>query len=91
MATTLTLVQLQAMSDALLQAIGNAVLTVRYPDGRSVEFRSMKDLLAAKAAIDDEILTYGGGSASKSTLGQTRRGDGPVGPGFPGSDWGFPS
>jgi hypothetical protein len=89
MGSSITLPQLQAMSDALLQAIGNAVLSVRYPDGRTVTFRTMKDLLDAKSAIDDAIRTYGGASASKSTLGQTRRGDGPTGPGFPGPQWGW--
>ena len=86
----LTLAQLQAQLAAINTAIGNAVLELRYPDGRVIIYRSMSDLLKAKADIEDEILTYGGQRASKSTLGQTKRGDGPMGPGFPGPPgWGY--
>jgi hypothetical protein len=82
----LSLAQLQANLDAINTAIGSAVLSVRFPDGRQVTYRTMQELRLAKADIEDGIRTYGGSNASKSTLGQTRRGDGPCGPGFPG--WG---
>jgi hypothetical protein len=83
----LTLPQLQANLDTINEAIGNSVMRVRYPDGREVTYRAMHELLAAKDDIEDQIRTFGNTSASKSTLGQTRRGDGPPGPGFPGCPW----
>ena len=82
----LSLAQLQAQLDALNIEIGGAVSSVRFPDGREIRKRPMQELLLAKADLEDRIRTYGGSNASKSTLGQTRRGDGPCGPGFPG--WG---
>jgi hypothetical protein len=86
----LTLAQLQANLDAIGQAIGSATRSVRFPDGREVTYRSMDELRKAKADIEDEIRTYGGAAASKSTLAQHRRGDGPSGPGFPGPPgWGY--
>jgi hypothetical protein len=82
--------QLQANLAAINAAIGDPTLSVRYPDGRSVTFRSAADLLKAKADIEDEIRCVGGAHASKSTLAQHRRGDGPYGPGFPGPPgWGW--
>ena len=79
-----TLQQLQADLDAIQAAIGDKVMRVRFPNGSDVTFRSMSELLVAKADIEDAIRTSGGKSASKSTLAQHRRGDGPGGPGFPG-------
>ena len=45
----LTIQQLQANLDAITQAIGGPTLKVRFPDGREVTYRSMDELLKAKA------------------------------------------
>jgi hypothetical protein len=79
-----TLSDLQGYLTAINRALGDPTLTVRYPDGRSVTFRTTDELIKAKATLEDQIRNFGGGHASKSTLAQHRRGDGPFGPGFPG-------
>jgi len=85
-----SLSDLQGYLAAINKAVGDPALSVRYPDGRAVTFRSMDELLKAKASVEDQIRNYGTGHASKSTLAQHRRGDGPFGPGFPGPPgWGY--
>ena len=83
----LTLQQLQSMLDAINTELGNVVGTIRTADGRSQTSKPVAELLKAKADIEDQIRSYGGTNASKSTLGQHRRGDGPWGPGFPWFWW----
>jgi hypothetical protein len=85
-----TLAQLQADLAAINAALADPVLRCHYPDGRDVTFRSTQELLLAKADKEDEIRCFGGARASKSTLAEHRRGDGPYGPGFPGPPgWGW--
>ena len=86
----LTLQQLQAQLDAINTELGNPEQSYRAADGRMVVKRPVAELLLAKADLEDQIRDYGGGNASKSTLGQHKRGDGPYGPGFPGPPgWGW--
>ena len=83
----LTLQQLQAQLDAINMELGNTVGSIRTADGRSQTMKPVAELLKAKADIEDQIRNYGGAQSSKSTLGQTRRGDGPIGPSWPGPGW----
>ena len=76
----LTLVQLQALLQQIVFQLANPE-SVRFPDGRQITQRPVGDLLKALGELEDMILTFGGTRQSKSTLGQTRRGDGPAGPG----------
>ena len=87
--TNLTLAQLVQSRDALIQALGSPTLSAHMPAGGTVTFKSAKDIREAIAAIEDQIRTLqGSGMGSKSSFAQTRRGDGPRGPGLPWS-WGL--
>ena len=76
----LTLQQLQANLDAITQAIGGPTLKVRFPDGREVTYRSMDELLKAKATIEEDIRKTSGQVGSRVRFAQHQRGDGPTGP-----------
>lgn len=41
--------------DRVKRAIGSSELTVRFADGKSVTYRSMEELLRAKAEIEREL------------------------------------
>ena len=76
----LTLVQLQANLDAINNAIGDPTLSVHFPDGRAVTYRSVEDLRKAKAEIEEDIRELSGATGGRVRLAQTKRGDGPSGP-----------
>jgi hypothetical protein len=76
----LTIQQLQANLDAVTQAIGGPTLKVRFPDGREVTYRSVDELLQAKAAIEEDIRKTSGQTGSRVRFAQHQRGDGPTGP-----------
>jgi hypothetical protein len=76
----LTIQQLQANLDAVTQAIGGPTLKVRFPDGREVTYRSMDELLKAKATIEEDIRKTSGQTGSRVRFAQHQRGDGPTGP-----------
>mgnify|MGYP001549150776 CR=1 FL=1 len=62
----------QSDLDAIDNAIKSNVLKVTYGDGRSVEYRSISDLLSARIVISGEVKAATG--ASRSTLGTFSRG-----------------
>jgi hypothetical protein len=76
----LTIQQLEANLDAVTQAIGGPTLKVRLPDGREVTYRSVDELLKAKAAIEEDIWKTSGQTGSRVRFAQHQRGDGPTGP-----------
>ena len=76
----LTIQQLQANLDAVTQAIGGPTLKVCFPDGREVTYRSMDELLKAKATIEEDIRKTSGQVGSRVRFAQHQRGDGPTGP-----------
>ena len=83
----LTLQQLQANLDALVTALGNPAAEVHFSD-RSVRYRSIAEIRAAISETTDQISLLGGGAASRVSLAQHKRGDGPSGPTpFSDHDW----
>jgi hypothetical protein len=81
----LTLQQLQAARDALVTSLG-APAEVHFSD-HSVRNRSIAEIRAAISEVDDQIALLGG-AASRVSLAQHKRGDGPSGPTpFSDRDW----
>jgi hypothetical protein len=64
----------QADSDTLARAIATGVKVVRYSDGRSVEYASLADLLAAKRIVDEGLAALAGTTVSRMVLVGTSRG-----------------
>jgi hypothetical protein len=83
-----SIMQLQALRDAIVLAIGNPTLRARTADGKEVQYRSIGEAKTALGIIDDEIRKAGGASTPSVSLAQHKRGDGPSGPGAPwGPGW----
>jgi heme oxygenase len=65
----------QATLDAIEAAIGAGELSVRFPDGRAVQYRSMTELLEARAVIKEAITAAASGApGTKSTFVQHSKG-----------------
>ena len=75
-----TVQQIQADLDTLNAAKANPVELVRFPDGREVRYRDVKQILDAIAATEEELRKASGGSGRRVRFAQHKRGDGPSGP-----------
>lgn len=56
----LTLAQLEAMREALIRARSSGVLTVRHENGRTVTYRSVDEINAALAGLENDIAEASG-------------------------------
>jgi hypothetical protein len=63
----------QAQLDAIEAAIAGGELTVHFGD-RSVTYRSMDDLLKARAVIKDALASQSGTAPDRSSLVKTSKG-----------------
>lgn len=62
--------------DRIKRAIASGALVVRYDDGRQVTFRSMEELLQAKAMIEREL---GGEAPLRKVMAHSKGIVGPIG------------
>lgn len=58
----------QADLDAIRKAIASGALRVRYPDGSSIDYRSMAEMEATEAKIKAEVSPPPAGSNPRVTL-----------------------
>lgn len=58
----------QADLDAIKKAIGSGARRVRYADGSEIEFRTMAEMEAAKAAIIAEVSPPANGGSRSSLV-----------------------
>jgi hypothetical protein len=68
------------MRGHLIEAIGNSISKAQGPDGRLIERRSITELNAALATIEQLIRDAGGRGGNRVGYAEHRRGDSPGGP-----------
>jgi len=76
-----TIDQLTTQRDALMAQL-SAPSTIRHSDGRQITNRSVDEIRKALAAINEQIDALSN-SASRVSVAQHKRGDGPFGPSWP--------
>ena len=85
--TALTFSQIQAAVDALRLAMLTGTLEVRFADGRSQTFQKISDMKVAIEAGEEMMRSLSGGTDTRCTFAQHKRGDGPDGPCESGRWW----